>query len=381
MSRSNKRRAARSDSRANFAARAGETALSPSNNSTTRPAPLARNLDWTAQKLFGTTRQLSGQNVSLLGGRRVSAGLPASTQSGVGRTWTLAAWAATATTDGRSPSRAAEPAHPVESSRQREVGEPQREDRRRGLLPAPTSAPVGGASASSFIAAALAPAAAASGCSASATISRKGSANPSKLVASDNRTNRRRFAGLEHRAARSRRKPRHSRWTRPAGLVAAFPPALDGRCSASRSAEESSRWRASAAQAAAARNARRWRSAPANGGSARRIWSAERARRRRGKPPRSPRRRRQRLFRRPRPDGNACSNSGLVGAERGAASRRDAAAARRRRRAARIGGGSFVVEDVGGRESNHGLSITQGGALSSSDPPNPPRLSCENNVR
>ncbi len=51
------------------------------------------------------------------------------------------------------------------------------------------------------------------------------------------------------------------------------------------------------------------------------------------------------------------------------------------RRAARIGGGSFVVKDVGGRESDHGLSITQGGALSSSDPPNPPRLSCENNVR
>ena len=53
---------------------------------------------------------------------------------------------------------------------------------------------------------------------------------------------------------------------RPTGLVGAFPPALGERCSASRSAEESSRWRVSAAQAVAARNAKRWRSAPANGG-------------------------------------------------------------------------------------------------------------------
>ena len=49
MSRSNKRRAARSDSRAAFAARAGDTASSESNNSMTRPAPLARNLGWAAR--------------------------------------------------------------------------------------------------------------------------------------------------------------------------------------------------------------------------------------------------------------------------------------------------------------------------------------------
>ena len=44
-------------------------------------------------------------------------------------------------------------------------------------------------------------------------------------------------------------------------------------------------------------------------------------------------------------------------------------------------GGSFVVEWVGGIESDHGLSITQGGALSSCFAPNPPRLSFDIDVR
>ena len=48
ISRSNKRRAARSESRADFAARAGETASSSSNSSTTLAAPLARNLGFDA---------------------------------------------------------------------------------------------------------------------------------------------------------------------------------------------------------------------------------------------------------------------------------------------------------------------------------------------
>ena len=51
------------------------------------------------------------------------------------------------------------------------------------------------------------------------------------------------------------------------------------------------------------------------------------------------------------------------------------------RRAGRIGGGSFVVEGIGGRESDHGLSITQGGALSSFLALNPPRLSSLIHVR
>ena len=82
--------------------------------------------------------------------------------------------------------------------------------------------------------------------------------------------------------------------------------------------------RASAAQAVAARKARRWRSAPANGGSARRIWSSRAspapARKAASTPASAPT---AGSFGGRAQDGNACSNSGLVGAKRGAARRRD----------------------------------------------------------
>ena len=174
---------------------------------------------------------------------------------------------------------------------------------------------------------------------------------------------------------------RHRRWMRPAGLVAAFPPALGERCSASRSAEESSRWRASAAQTVAARK----RQALAQRAGERRICGeefgrAERARRRRGTPPRRPRRRRRPArFGGRAQDGTACSNSGLVGAKLGfGAPARPPSRQGDGRRAARFGGGSFVIEEVGRSESDHGFSITQGGALSPCSAPNPPRLSSRN---
>ena len=52
-----------------------------------------------------------------------------------------------------------------------------------------------------------------------------------------------------------------------------------------------------------------------------------------------------------------------------------------RRFAERIGGGSFVIERVGGIESDHAFTITKGGALSCCYAKKPPRLSDENNVR
>jgi hypothetical protein len=52
-----------------------------------------------------------------------------------------------------------------------------------------------------------------------------------------------------------------------------------------------------------------------------------------------------------------------------------------KRLAARIGGGNFVIEDVGGIESDHGFSITQGGALSRESAPDPPRPSPSVHVR
>ena len=80
-------------------------------------------------------------------------------------------------------------------------------------------------------------------------------------------------------------------------------------------------------------------------------------------------------------DGNACCNSWVSRrATRPVAPARPPPRRGDGRRPERIGGGSFVVEGVGGIESDHGFSITQGGALSSYLARDPPRLSWLNSM-
>ena len=213
------------------------------------------------EKLFGTTRQLSGQNVSLLGGRRVSVGRGVAPIR-IGRTRTLAAWAATRRRMGDRRREQRNRRVPAKSSRQGEVGEPQREnlgvDLRRG--------------AKQFHRHGARARGRRERISASVVRSRKASANPSKLAASERprRSAAVRSVGASSREDR-RAKPRHSRCMRPAGLVGAFPPALGDEMLGVAQRGRILAMARQVAQAVAARNARRCRSAPANGGSARRI--------------------------------------------------------------------------------------------------------------
>ena len=258
---------------------------------------------------------------------------------------------------------------PAESSRQREVGQPQRENlgvdaaaRRQAVSsprrwrPRPPRADV----------------------SAPATMSRKASANPSKLAASERS---RRSAAVRSVGASSRDGPQGETAPQPmdapggAGVRARR---LGARCSASRSAEESSRWRASAAQAVAARK----RQALAQRAGERRIEAKnliQQSEAGAGEESRLEARVGADgwLFRRPRP-GRKRLFQQWVG-RRGTAARRSR---RDRRRGAATGasprGSAAAVSSSKGSagcESNHGFSITQGGALSSCLAPNPPRLS------
>ena len=183
----------------------------------------------------------------------------------------------------------------------------------------------GAPSRNSCIAAALAPAAAASGCSAPATMSRKASANASKFVRV------RQSKKISRHAQRRRVEPRGRRGEQSPQAMDA-PGGAGGRVPAGvtrdvrrRAARKHPRAGAPVRRRrSAARRARRWRSAPANGGSARRIWSSRAspapARKAASKPPSAP----TAAFVGGRAqDGNACSNSGLAGAKLGAASRRD----------------------------------------------------------
>ena len=292
----------------------------------TRPAPLARNLGWAARQLLRTARQLAGQERKPPGRpshkrrprRRPNPDRPDADACRLGRD---------ATTDARSPSRAAEPARPSRSRRaKREVRQPEREN--LGVD--------GGASRNSFIAAALAPAAAASGVSASATMSRKASASPSKLVSSGSptrsaamrRVGRRAALGGTRTGATADGCARRGWWARPAGVGRKmFGVAQRGRVLAmARQGGAGGRRRARPGADAARRRTA--------------DWGAEFGRARRGPAPAkkaasAPARR---LFGGRAQDGNACSNSGLGGAEP-ARRRRDRRAAVDRRRAARIGGG------------------------------------------
>ena len=77
----------------------------------TRPAPLARNLGWAAEKFFAHARQLAREGESLMGGHRIGAGrglrpIRIARDGGACRP------RRDTKTDGRSPWRAAEPARP-----------------------------------------------------------------------------------------------------------------------------------------------------------------------------------------------------------------------------------------------------------------------------
>ena len=164
---------------------------------------------------------------------------------------------------------------------------------------------------------------------------------------------------------RARRKTRHSRWMRPAGLVCAagvgrkmLGVAQRGRILAM-ARQRGAGGRGAQGQALAQRPGERrieannliQQSEPGAGEESR----AQSPRRRR---------RRARSAAAPRTE-TPCCNSGLAGAKNSArrAGARDVSHARR----ASPGGSAAGVsssKDVGGRESDHGFSITQGGALS-----------------
>ena len=245
---------------------------------------------------------------------------------------------------------------PAESLRQGEVGRATaRKSRRRR----------GGAARNSFIAAALAPAAAASGCSASATMSRKASARPRswRRPKGPRRSAAIRSVGASSRDDREANR-RHRRCMRPAGLVCVAP--TGARCSASRSAGSVL---AQPRQSRAAGRGAQGQALAQRAGE-RRIVAQEsdptkRGRRRRRTPPRSPRRRRRlaRSAAAPKTE-MPVPTVGWSARNRRVRAGAIAAAARRRAPAERIGGGTFVIEDVGGIELDHGFSITQGGALS-----------------
>ena len=261
-------------------------ASSPSNSSTTRPAPLARNLGWAAKSFCDTTRQLSGQNVSLLGGRRVSAGRGVDPIR-IGRTRTLAAWAATRRRMGDRRREQRNRRVPAQPAGQGEITQPQRENlgvdgrrvakqfhrrgagaggRRERMLRAGHDVPQG-----------------------------LGEAVETRGVRQI-QEDQPRFAGSAHRAAIGRdANRRHSRCTRPAGLVGAS----RRRWREMLGVAQRGRILAMARQGGAGG---RRRAGPGAGAARRRtadrreeFGRTERARRRRGKPPRSPRRRRQRL--------------------------------------------------------------------------------------
>ena len=71
-----------------------------------------------------------------------------------------------------------------------------------------------------------------------------------------------------------------------------------------------------------------------------------------------------RLFRRPRPERKRLFQQWVGRRETGRGGRRDRRRGKARRRAARSAAGVSSSKEVGGIESDHGLSITQGGALS-----------------
>ena len=145
---------------------------------------------------------------------------------------------------------------------------------------------------------------------------------------------------------------------RPAGLVGAFPPALGERCSASRSAErilamtrQGGAGGRGAQRQALAQRAGEPRIKAKNLVEQGEAGAGEEARLDAGAgadgwPVRRPRPGRKRLFR---------QWVGRRGTRRGEPARPPPRQGDRLL-AARIGGGSFVIEDVGGRESGHGLA-------------------------
>ena len=357
MSRSNKRRAARSERRANFAARAGDTASSPSKSSTTRPAPLARNLGWTARQLFAngaTARPPRRKPPGRPSRRRRPRRPPNPDRRDAGACRSRR----DATTHARSPSRAAEPARPSQvvapargppakarKSRRRRRGASRKQFHRRG-------ARARGRRERMFGAGHDVPQGVGEPLEAGAVrkVEKIGGGSQGRRV--EPRGARRRTGATGDECARrgwsALPTGREMFGVAQRGSVLAQPRQLSRRRSA-------------------ARSARRWRSAPANGGSfAQDLVEQSEAgagAESRVEPASAPT---AGCFGGRAQDGNALFQQ-RVG-RRGTGCRQPARPPPRQgdeRRAARIGGGEFRHRRRLARiESDHGFSITQGGALS-----------------
>ena len=251
MSRSNRRRAPRSESLAVFAARAGETQSSASSISMTRAAPLARNFG-AASKSFCVWRDKVASEIDRLTRRKRVGARQRVRPVAIARTRSAAVWAAAqcGVSDHRRQQRNRR--LPAELLRQGDVGEPEREDFRvdRGDGRQISASPLRSRAA-----------AAASGSSAPCdgvaqrvgeTLARPRRSAPRHVRRRSTMSPRQISRNATQRAATGDAgvRPDSSRRRTPA------------RCSASRSAASSSRSRASRAQVAAALSARRWRSAP-----------------------------------------------------------------------------------------------------------------------
>ena len=371
MSRSNSRRAARSDRRADFAARAGETASSESKIRRPSPRP------WPAisagpPKVCARRANSPAESEGLTRGHRVSAGRGVDPIR-IGRDADACRFGRDARTDARSPWRAAEPARPnqaVAPARDRRATA--RKSRaaigaarsRRTVLPPRRSRPRPPPAA--FRVGDEVPQGA--GEPLEVYVGRKlekigGGSQRRRVEPRGRRAKRATADGRGQRGwwARSRR-----RWAKDARRRAARQNPRDGAPARRRRSRRATPGAGAAPRRTADSGAKRIEQSEAGASEEGRVGAGADAW----------------FLRRPRPR-RKCSLQQWVG-RRGTGCVQPARPAPRRddrRRAARIAGAEFRHRRGLRDRIEPWPSITQGGALSSSSAPNPPRLSCKKHVR